>query len=309
VPRRRPGGGSEARPLPWADMITSVDRAAHSSVAWHRGGLRRSVELFRAFRVEQTDPDHFYRVQAADSVDQLRRYVAIGGRLVVDVGGGAGYFSEAFVAAGARCILVEPEAAVADDDHTSVTSGPGATALLSASETARRERHRRAVMPGRLVPGRTIAGDGNRLPLPDAVADVMFSSNVLEHVPDPGRFLDEMVRVTRPDGVIYLSFTAWYSPWGGHETAPWHYLGGQRAARRYERRHGHPPGNRFGSSLFACHVGSTLRMARAHPGVDVVDALPRYYPDWMRWIVEVPAVREVATWNLLLVLRRRGATP
>jgi hypothetical protein len=38
-----------------------------------------------------------------------------------------------------------------------------------------------------------------------------------------------------------------------------------------------------------------------------VAALPRYYPDWMRWLIEVPAVRELATWNLLLVLRRRSA--
>ena len=123
--------------------------------------------------------------------------------------------------------------------------------------------------------------------------------------PSPERFLDEMVRVTRPNGTVYLSFTAWYSPWGGHETAPWHYLGGHRAARRYERRHGCRPGNRFGSSLFACHVGASLRMARTHPGVEVVDARPRYYPDWLRWLVAVPVVREVATWNLLLVLRRR----
>ena len=138
------------------------------------------------------------------------------------------------------------------------------------------------------------------------MADVVFSSNVLEHVPEPRRFLDEMVHVTRPGGIVYLSFTAWYSPWGGHETSPWHYLGGHRAARHYERRHGRRPGNRFGSSLFACHVGPSLRMARAHPGIDVVDALPRYYPDWLRWLVAVPGVREVATWNLLLVLRRRG---
>ncbi len=268
------------------------------------GGLRRSVALFRAFRVEQTDPDHFYRIQAADAVDQLRRWAPVEGQLVVDVGGGAGYFTQAFVAAGARCILVEPGAAHLGDHEVPVVAGAPAE---TAEERARRERHRLAVAPGRLAPGRTVAGDGNRLSLADGAVDVAFSSNVLEHVPDPARFLDEAVRVTRPGGIIYLSFTAWYSPWGGHETAPWHYLGGRRAARRYERRHGRPPGNRYGSSLFACHVGPTLRMARAHGGVEVVAALPRYYPDWMRWLVEVPAVRELATWNLLLVLRRRGA--
>jgi len=289
-------------------MTTSPGRAAPSLGGSDRGGLRRSVELFRAFRVEQTDPDHFYTFQAADSVEQLRRWTEVDGRFVVDIGGGAGYFTEAFVRAGARCLLVEPEAGTPEHDAVGSADAEAASAE-AAAEAARREHHRRAVKPGGHALGRTIAGDGNRLPLVDGAVDVAFSSNVLEHIPDPARFLDEMVRVTRPGGIIYLSFTAWYSPWGGHETAPWHYLGGERAARRYERAHGRPPGNRFGSSLFACHVGPTLRMARGHPGVDVLAALPRYYPDWMRWLIEVPAVRELATWNLLLVLRRRSAIP
>jgi SAM-dependent methyltransferase len=150
-----------------------------------------------------------------------------------------------------------------------------------------------------------VAGDGNQLPLPDGVVDVTFSSNVLEHIPTPRHFLDEMVRVTRPRGLIYLAFTTWLSPWGGHETSPWHYLGGRRAARRYERHHGRPPRNRYGTSLFACHVGPMLRLVRSHPGVQVVDARPRYYPDWARGLIRLPGAREIVTWNLLLVLRRR----
>ena len=284
----------------------------------HDGGIRRSVDLFRAFRLEQTDPDHFYRIQAADAVAQLRRYAPVEGRLVLDIGGGAGYFTEAFTAAGARCVLVEPEAHLGasstehghgDAGSDKGAGGGGDSGGGADPDAARRQRHRCAVRPGRLAPGRTVAADGHRLPVPDGTSDVTFSSNVLEHVPAPAPFLAEMVRVTRPGGTIYVSFTAWYSFWGGHETAPWHYLGGHRAARRYERHNGRPPGNRFGSSLFACHVGPTLRLARALPGVDVVDALPRYYPDWLRWVVEVPGVREFATWNLLLVLRRHRGAP
>jgi arabinofuranan 3-O-arabinosyltransferase len=256
--------------------------------------------------LEQTDPDYFYRAQAADTVAQLRRYSDLADRVVVDVGGGAGYFSTSFAAAGARCVLVEPEAGSAARSALRPPSTPPEPRPDRRAEPDRRAYHQWAVTPGRLVPGRTVAGDGNRMPLPDGVADVTFSSNVLEHVPDPSRFIDEMVRVTRPGGTIYLSFTAWWSPWGGHETAPWHYLGGHRAARRYERRNGRPPGNRYGTSLFACHVGTVLRLTRSHPGVDVVDALPRYYPDWMRWVIHVPALREIVTWNLLVILRRRG---
>jgi len=293
-------------------MVTTSG-ATRTPVAGPDGwGLRRSVELFRAFRgghsefdrFYRTDPQEFYRFQAADTVAQLRRYTSVAGKLVVDVGGGPGYFTEALTDAGARCVLVEPEAAASGHRPQAVPDVRGP----EPSEQAVRDLHDWHITPGRLAPGRTVAGDGNVLPLPDGLADLTFSSNVLEHVPSPAVFLDELVRVTRPGGLLYVSFTAWFSPWGGHETAPWHFLGGHRAARRYEQRFGRPPGNLFGSSLFACHVGPTLRLARSHRGVDVVDALPRYYPDWMRWIVRVPALRELATWNLLLVLRRRGAS-
>ena len=151
---------------------------------------------------------------------------------MVDIGGGAGYFTEAFVNAGARCVLVEPEAA----GHPTTT-----TRRPSAGGTPHRRRRgdgpARAASPGGASRADTpragpspVTGTSSRLP--DGVVDVAFSSNVLEHVPDPARFLDEMIRVTRPGGIIYLSFTAWYSPWGGHETAPWHYPRGpsRRAA-------------------------------------------------------------------------------
>ena len=170
--------------------------------------------------------------------------------------------------AGARCILVEPEAGLRrPDDARRGRDGPEAGALSAeaAAEAARREHHRRAVTSRGLAPAAGPSpATATACRFTDGVVDVAFSSNVLEHVPDPARFLDEMVRVTRPGGIIYLSFTAWYSPWGGHETAPWHYLGGQRAARATSGATAGPRGTVFGSSLFACHVGPTLRMARAH---------------------------------------------
>lgn len=250
------------------------------------------------FRLEQSEPDTFYRAVALDTVAQVRGYTELAGRTVLDIGGGGGYFTEAFERAGARSILVEPDAL----EPPPVVVDPDG---LSPAEA-----HRLAVWPGRLARGKTIAGDGYRLPFPDAVADVTFSSNVLEHVADPARLVNEMVRVTRPGGLLYVSFTAWYSPWGGHETSPWHYLGGTRAARRYEARSGRPPKNLYGVSLFACHVGKTLKMLRRMGDrAVVVDALPRYYPRWLRWVIEAPVLRELVTWNLLVVLRRTGSAP
>ena len=150
-----------------------------------------------------------------------------------------------------------------------------------------------------------VRASGMALPFATGCVDVCYSSNVLEHVPDPDRMLDEMVRVTRPGGTVFVSFTPWWSPWGGHETAPWHYLGGGYARRRYVRRTGHEPKNRFGHSLYPISISAALRWARRTGQADLVDFLPRYHPWWARWVVRVPVVREVVSWNLAMVLRRR----
>ncbi|PZF93953.1 class I SAM-dependent methyltransferase [Micromonospora deserti] len=239
--------------------------------------LGRSVALFRAFLVEQTDPDHFYGLLADDSVRQVSGYTPLAGRTVLDVGGGPGYFASAFRAAGARYVGLDPD--VGD---------------FSAA--------------GDSVAG-MLRGSGTALPVRTASVDVAFSSNVLEHVSEPTRMLDEMVRVTRPGGLLFVSYTPWLSPWGGHETAPWHWLGGDRARRRYERRTGRPPKNRYRETLFPISISHTLRWTRGNDAVEVLDAVPRYHPWWGRWVIRVPGLREVVAWNFLLVLRRTSAPP
>jgi SAM-dependent methyltransferase len=235
-------------------------------------GLGRSVRLLRLFRTEQADPERFYAALAEDAVRQVAAYRALAGQTVVDIGGGGGWFTEAFRARGAKCLLAEPDPA---------------------------ELHRR-----KSTPAGAVIADGLWLPVGDGAADVAFCSNVLEHVPDPARMIGEMVRVTRPGGLVYLAFTNWYSPWGGHEMSPWHYLGARFAERRYVRRHQKMPDHRIGVNLFPLHIGQVLGTVRARDDVEIVYAGPRYYPRWCRPVVRIPRLREIATWNLLLVLRR-----
>jgi SAM-dependent methyltransferase len=237
-----------------------------------RADIARSVRLLRAFRTEQSNADGYYTLLAEDTVRQVSQYTALDGALVLDVGGGPGYFARAFRAAGARALCVDADAGE--------LSGEGAP-----------------------EPG-SVLGSALDLPLAPGSVDVCFSSNVLEHVPEPRRMLDEMTRVTRPGGIVFCAFTNWLSPWGGHETSPWHYLGGDRAARRYQRRNGRAPKNRYGEGLFPVSVADALGWARGNAAAEAVDAVPRYYPGWTRPLVRVPGVREVLTWNLLLVLRR-----
>jgi hypothetical protein len=46
------------------------------------------------------------------------------------------------------------------------------------------------------------------------------------------------------------------------------------------------------------------RIEHGRDGVTVEAAAPRYLPGWATPVVRVPGVREVLTWNLLLVLRK-----
>jgi SAM-dependent methyltransferase len=230
------------------------------------------VRLFRAFRQVQTDGDTFYRVLAADSADQVAAFTPLRDRVLLDVGGGPGYFSDAFRAHGATYVCVDPD-----------------VGELSAR--------------GSFAPN-MVRASGTRLPVRTGSVDVCYSSNVLEHVAEPRAMLAEMVRVTRPGGTVFLSFTPWWSPWGGHETSPWHFLGGDYAVRRYVDRHGHEPKNRYGTSLFPYTVGAALRWVSTCEGATLVHAFPRYHPRWASWVIRVPALREVASWNAVFVLRK-----
>lgn len=269
------------------DRRSSVDRvppvsgprSARRPRFARRATVARSLRLLYSFRFEQTDPARFYGGIATDSVDLLADFYAdltgrdLTGATVLDVGGGPGYFADEFARVGAKYLPVEPDPS---EMHAAGISVPAA-----------------------------VRGSGMALPFRDDAVDICFSSNVAEHVPDPWRMADEMVRVTRPGGMIVLSYTVWHGPFGGHETGPWHYLGGEYAARRYRRKHGREPKNRFGISLFAVRAADGMRWS-ARTTARVHTVFPRYHPRWAWWLVRVPGIRELLVSNLVVVAGKRG---
>jgi SAM-dependent methyltransferase len=240
--------------------------------------LARSVRLLGEFRFEQSDPARFYGALATDTVALVTSLwtalhgSAPTGRTLLDVGGGPGYFAAAFEAAGLVYVGVEP-------DEKEMHAGPA----------------------GERDTGDFVRASGMALPFADDSVDLCLSSNVAEHVPNPWRMGREMLRVTRPGGLVVLSYTVWLGPFGGHETGMTHYLGGARAAARYTRKHGHRPKNDYGSSLFAVSAADGLQWA-ASTGM-LIAAFPRYHPRWAWWMTRVPLLREFLVSNLVLVLQ------
>jgi SAM-dependent methyltransferase len=254
---------------------------AVTDVFARRATLSRSVRLLSAFRYERPDPARFYGALATDTAAMVgdlwlaARGEAPTGRTLLDVGGGPGYFAQAFTDAGVRYLGVEP------DSSEMHAAGP---ALAGATDTF-------------------VRASGMALPFADDSVDICLSSNVAEHVPRPWQLGAEMLRVTKPGGLVVLSYTVWLGPFGGHEMGLTHYLGGARAAARYARKHGHPAKNDYGSSLFAVSAAEGLSWAE-NTGA-VVAAFPRYHPRWAWWLTWVPVLREFLVSNLVLVLQPR----
>jgi SAM-dependent methyltransferase len=231
-------------------------------------------EVFKLFLAEKTDPEPFYTQLARRSMADFPFETE--GKLVLDLGAGPGYYSRALERRGATMVAI-------DLDPADLTSAAGP------------------------APG-AVACDGGRLPFPDGTFDGVFCSNMLEHTPEPERIFDDAARVLKPGGWAWISWTNWYSPWGGHNIVPLHFLGPHLGYRAWCRLFGEPPKNIPYEGLFPTYVGKMLRVARQHPTLELLDAVPRYYPS-QRWILSVPGVREVATWNCLLLMRRRPLVP
>jgi SAM-dependent methyltransferase len=56
-----------------------------------------------------------------------------------------------------------------------------------------------------------------QLPYADNIFDLVFSVNSFEHFSDPQAAMDEILRVIRPGGILFLAFSPlYYSAWGLH---------------------------------------------------------------------------------------------
>ncbi|MFI5505653.1 class I SAM-dependent methyltransferase [Corynebacterium kutscheri] len=244
--------------------------------------LRRSYGLLRDVRVEQKEPDVFYSHLASDTAAMIKALqhdinnTDITGHRVLDVGGGPGYFAASFEKAGATYIALEPDA------------GEMSAAGITVANSVR--------------------GDGTALPFHDNSFNTVYSSNVAEHIANPWKMGEEMLRVTAPGGLCVISYTVWLGPFGGHETGLLaHYIGGEYARNRYTRIHGHSPKNVFGTSLFDVSCAAGIHWAQQVPGAEVELFFPRYHPSWAWWLVRVPLVREFLVSNLVIVLRKHSS--
>jgi SAM-dependent methyltransferase len=235
-------------------------------------GLARARQLWTLWRNEVEEPEPFYSLLARDAVADLdERYGPLAGQTIADLGCGPGWYTRAFRAAGAEVLPVDNS-----EEELHLPGGPPEGAIIA---------------------------DAGALPFDDASIDGAFASNLLEHTPNTPQVIAEIERILRPGGWGYISWTNWYSPWGGHDMSPYHFLGPRLGPRLYVRRHGRPRKNPYGNGLWAVHIGPTLRLVRARPRLRIERVEPRYWPQ-LSVITRVPGLREVATWNCVIRVRK-----
>jgi len=136
--------------------------------------------------------------------------------------------------------------------------------------------------------------------------DLVVCSNVLEHLSRPREFLQRADQLLAPGGRLYLSWTNWLSPWGGHEFSPFHYLGARLGTGLHDalvRARFHKPG----VNLFVTHIGRVMGWIRRDARLGVVAMAPRYYTE-LGWLMHCPGLREFAAWNAALLLQARTSS-
>lgn len=135
--------------------------------------------------------------------------------------------------------------------------------------------------------------------------DLVICSNVFEHLARPDQFLETAHKTLAPQGQLYLSWTNWLSPWGGHDFAPFHYLGPGLGQWLFDKLVRRPRKHIAYVNLYPTYIGRVLAKIRRSSSLVLLRAAPRYYVEFP-FILRIPILREFLAWNCALLLGRKN---
>lgn len=138
--------------------------------------------------------------------------------------------------------------------------------------------------------------------------DLVIFSNVLEHLAKPERLISEIAKLLKPTGRLYLSWTNWLSPFGGHDFAPFHYLGPKFGRWVHHKLTGRWSDHVPYAGLYPTYIGDVLKQIRAEPSLKVIRMTPRYYTEFP-FLLRIPVAREFLAWNCAILLEKSKSSP
>jgi SAM-dependent methyltransferase len=186
------GAGEPAGEPDWNELRRLLARG-YADSGLFGGVLRVSADRAMADLLSEARID--------EQVAEMGRYGPLAGKRILEIGSGSG-------------MLVVRGRTRHGLDIQGVE--PGTAEYSSTLDVCRR-----LIAHYRLPPEVVHEGRGEALPFPDASFDLVYSSNVLEHVGNPEGVLDEALRVLRPGGTMVMVVPNYGSWWEGHYGILW----------------------------------------------------------------------------------------
>jgi SAM-dependent methyltransferase len=143
------------------------------------------------------------------------------------------------------------------------------------------------------------SGVGEAIPFPDERFDIVYSSNVLEHVNDPPKVIAEIIRVLKPGGYAQIVVPNYGSWWEGHYGIVWIPHLSAALGKLYVRLLGRDPG--FIDTLRLVTRGKLERWMAPHKGS--VDILGWGVDVWERRVRDLGFSEYSALGRLKAILR------
>ncbi len=125
----------------------------------------------------------------------FRRFPVRPGQRVLDLGCGAGRHAFEVYRRGGNVVAFDLEA-------TELSAVRGMFGAM-------REAGEAGPVPGQGTGAAAVSGDGTRMPFGDGVFDRVIAAEVLEHVLDDQRAMNELARVLRPGGLAAITVPSW----------------------------------------------------------------------------------------------------
>ncbi|MCS6862601.1 MAG: methyltransferase domain-containing protein [Abditibacteriales bacterium] len=166
---------------------------------------------------EQNARDHLSPIRAQEQFDVLSRFVPdLTGKRILEIGSSFGSMHALLCRRGVDAYAIEP-------DVTRIRLGRRFWRVLAESHS------------------RVVAAIGEALPFADETFDVVFSSNVLEHVRSPATVLSETRRVLKRGGLMHVVVPNYGSIWEGHYALFWIPYLPPQLGKWYVRLYGRDP--------------------------------------------------------------------
>jgi ubiquinone/menaquinone biosynthesis C-methylase UbiE len=167
--------------------------------------------------VEERIDSEIKMTKEANLVEALQNHYDIKNKLILDVGCGIGGFVVQLGLSGAKAMGIEP-----GREYSIITQ-------------------KRITKYGLKDKCQCIRAPGEFLPFHDNTFDYVLSFSVLEHTNNPYSVINEIARVTKPNGIIRIRTENYFSFWDAHYRILWFPLMPKKLAKFYLRLRGRDP--------------------------------------------------------------------